>query len=246
MTPTEQLKFILTEKYISEDGDEYKVELKPGLTDLQIDELAKQVPTGQIPSEILELLKFANGFEFYGLEEITFDGIGQFGFEEFFPNSVQLAGDGFGNFWVLDVNKNGNWGNVFYVCHDPAVIVKHSDNLTQFIEHVNAFGKNGNQSNLDIIHEKIVMDVWSKDNGFIQLEIARKSNDTTLKNFALSLPDNFVIADLRNKENQSGFAWGKFGPNIVNAKRHESELIWGIEKPIKKSFFSKLFGTKQK
>lgn len=35
---------------------------------------------------------------FFGLlEEVTFDGIGQFGFEEFFPNSVRLAGDGFGN-----------------------------------------------------------------------------------------------------------------------------------------------------
>ena len=94
---------------------------------------------------------------FFGLlEEVTFDGIGQFGFEEFFPNQVQLAGDGFGNFWILDINKNGNWGNVFYVCHSPAVIIKHSDNLTQFIEHVNEFGKNGKKSNLDIIHEEVV------------------------------------------------------------------------------------------
>jgi hypothetical protein len=242
MTPTEKLKSILTEQYISEDGDEYKVELKNGLTDEQIDGLAKGLPTEKVPTEIRELLKFASGFEFFGLEEVTFDGVGQFGFEEFFPHSVQLAGDGFGNFWILDVDKNGNWGNVFYVCHDPAVIVKHSDNLTQFIEHVNDFGKNGNKSNLDIIHEKVVMDIWGKDNGFIELETARQSSDTTLKNFALSLPDNFVVADLRNKLNQSGFAWGKFGPKINNTKRHETELIWGIEKPIKKGLLSRLFG----
>ena len=37
MSPTEKLKSILTEKYISEDGDEYKVELKSGSTDQQID-----------------------------------------------------------------------------------------------------------------------------------------------------------------------------------------------------------------
>ncbi len=242
MTATEQLKSILTEKYVSEDGDEYKVELKQGLTDQQIHELAERLPTGQIPAEIRELLKFASGFEFYGLEEVNFDGVGQFGFEEFFPHSVQLAGDGFGNFWILDVDKNGNWGNVFYVCHDPAVVVKHSDNLTQFIKHVNDFGKNGNKSNLDIIHERVVMDIWSKDNGFIELEIARQSNDTTLKNFALSLPDIFVIADLRNKPNQSGFAWGKFGANIDKAKRHETDLIWGLEKIEKKGFLAKLFG----
>ncbi len=94
MTPTEKLTSILTEQYISEDGDEYKVELKEGLTNQQIDELVKRLPTGQIPPEIRELLQFASGFEFFGIEEITFDGVGQFGFEEFFNNSVQLAGDG--------------------------------------------------------------------------------------------------------------------------------------------------------
>lgn len=244
MTPTEQLKSILAEQYVSEDGDEYKVELKQGLTDQQIDELAEGLPAEQIPTEIRELLKFASGFEFYGLEEVTFDGVGEFGFEEFFPHSVQLAGDGFGNFWILDVDKSGNWRNVFYVCHDPAVVVKHSEDLTQFIEHVNDFGKNGNKSNLNIIHEKVVMDIWSKDNGFIELESARQSNDTALKTFAISLPDNYVIADLRSKPIKSGFAWGKFGPNIDKARRHDTELIWGIEKPEKKGFLSNLFGRK--
>jgi hypothetical protein len=82
-----------------------KLNLNPDQQTNKLIELAKEAPTGQIPNEIRELLKFANGFEFYGLEEVTFVGISQFGFEEFFPNSVQLAGDGFGNFWILDVNK---------------------------------------------------------------------------------------------------------------------------------------------
>jgi cell wall assembly regulator SMI1 len=243
MTVTEKLKSLLTEQYVTEDGDECKIELLPGLTDEEIDNLAKGVPSGQIPNDIRELLKFASGFEFSGLEEITFNGIGQFGFEEIFPNSVQLAGDGFGNFWILDIDQKGNWGQVFYVCHDPAVVVKHSDNLSEFIQHVDDFGKNGNTSNLDIIHEKSVMEIWQDDNNFIELDNVRQSSDTTLKEFALSLADNFVIADLRNKPNKSGFAWGKFGPKIENAVRHSSELLWAIEKPIKKGgFLSKLFG----
>ncbi len=243
MTVTEKLKSLLTEQYFSEDGDEYKIELLPGLTDQEIDNLAKGIPSGQIPNDIRELLKFASGFEFSGLEEITFNGIGEFGFEEIFPNSVQLAGDGFGNFWILDIDQNGTWGNVFYVCHDPAVVIKHSNNLSEFIQHVDDFGKNGKSSNLDIIHEKSTMEIWQDDNNFIELENARQSSDTTLKEFALSLVDNFVIADLRNKPNKSGFAWGKFGPKIENAVRHKSELLWALEKPIKKGgFLSKLFG----
>lgn len=244
MRATEQLKSLLNENYESEDGDKYKIELKQGLTDLQIDEFAKKLPNRKIPNDIIELLKFSSGFNFYGLEEITFDGVGQFGFEEFFPNSVLLAGDGFGNFWILDIHKNGDWGNVFYVCHDPAVVVKHSENISEFIKHVDEFGKNGRTSNLDIIHEKTVMEIWNQNDGFIELEIARKSNDLNLKNFALKLPDNYVIADLRNKQNKSGFAWGKFGPNIDNAIRDNDELVWGIEKPIKKGFLSKIFGKK--
>lgn len=237
MTSLEQLKSILHEQYVSEDDEKYKVELKPGLTDQQIDKLATQLPSGQIPIEIRELLKFTSGFEFFSPEEVTFDGIGQFGFENIFPNSVQLAGDGFGNFWILDVDDKGNWANVFYVCHDPAVVVKHSENLAEFIKHIHEFGKEGSQSNLDIIHEKTVMEIWSKDNGFIELDQTRDSNDTILKNFALKLPDNFVIADLRNKPNKTGFAWGKFGPNIDNAVRHETNFSWVLKKQRKNLFF---------
>ncbi|MFM2386947.1 MAG: hypothetical protein RL660_1704 [Bacteroidota bacterium] len=233
MTAIAQLKSILKERYVSEDGEPYKLELKAGLTDQAIDSLAKALPTQKIPAEIRELLKFSSGFEFFGLDEVSFTDIDFFAFEAFFPHTVELAGDGFGNFWILDIEQDGKWGNVFFVCHDPAVIVKHSDNLAQFIAHVHEFGKKGTKSNLSIIHDKVVMDISEKNDGFIALAIARQSSDTTLKNFALSLPDNYVIADLRNKPNQSGFAWGKFGPDIAGAKRHKTELIWGVEKPSK-------------
>jgi cell wall assembly regulator SMI1 len=243
MTATEQLKSLLNENYISEDGDEYQIELLPGLTDNEIDNLSKDLPTGQIPNDVRELLRFTKGFEFYGIDEITFDGVGQFGFENIFPHSVQLAGDGFGNFWILDVDNKGNWGNVFYVCHDPAVVVKHSDNLAEFIKHIHEFGKSGKESTLDIIHEKSVMDIWGDSNGgFSDIIQAKNSNDTSLKTFAAQLPDNFVIADLRNKPNKTGFAWGKFGPDVDNAVRYNDELLWGFEKKAKKGLLSKLFG----
>ncbi|WP_132225926.1 hypothetical protein [Pedobacter sp. ok626] len=65
--------------------------------------------------------------------------------------------------------------------------------------------------NLDIIHEEVVFNIWQEDNGFIELKHARQDGDPTLKTFAQSLPDNFVIADLRNQSNQNGFSWGKLG-----------------------------------
>lgn len=242
MTALEQLKTIVNNHYETEDGDEYQAELKQGLTDEQIEKLAKQLPSGHIPNDVRELLKFASGFEFSGLDDITFDGVGQFGFENVFPHSIQLAGDGYGNFWVLDVGSKGTWGHVYYVCHDPAVVVKHSEDLTEFLKHVDEFGRKRSESHLDIIHEKTVMTIWSGDNGFVEVGQGRTSMDTTLKTFATQLPDNFLIADLRNKPNGAGFAWGKFGPNIDNAVRHKQELLWGFEKQKKKALLSKLFG----
>jgi len=53
------------------------------------------------------------------------------------------------------------------------------------------------------------------------------------------ISEDFVIADLIDEQIQSGFAWGKFGPNIDKVKRHQTELIWGIEKS---KDLSKLFG----
>ena len=241
MTVTDQLKSLLNNTYVSEDGDSYKIGLLKGMTDGEIDNLAAGLPTGYIPNNVRELLRFARGFEFYGFEEITFDGVGQFGFENIFPSSVQLGHDGFGNFWILDVDSHGKWGNVFYVCHDPAVVVKHSDNLSQFLQHIDEYGKDTENSNLNVIHEKTVYEIWQGNNGFIEVSEGRNSNDTTLKDFALTLADNFMIADLRNKPNQIGFAWGKFGPSIDKAVRYGDELIWGVEKPQKKGFFSKLF-----
>jgi hypothetical protein len=251
MTALEQLKAILKETYRSEDGAEYMVELRPGLTEQRIDQLAASLPTGTIPSEVRQLLHFSSGFSFYGLDDITIDGIQEFGFENIFPNSVQLAGDGFGNFWILDVDASGSWNSVFFVCHDPAVVVLHSGSLTEFIKHIDEYGKMGRNSNLGIIHEETVMDIWQNDPGFTNINEALQSPDRVLSAFAAELPTHFVIADLRGKPNKSGFAWGKFGPKIENAVRHKTELLWGFESrgrqqksptQKKKGFFSRLLG----
>jgi len=242
MTTLEQLQSLCSKTYTSEEGEVYAMVLKPGLNEEQIKSLTNHLPTGEIPHDINELLKYTGGFEFYGLDDITFDGIGLLGFEELFPYSVQLAGDGFGNFWILDINKKGQWGHVFFVCHDPAVVVKQSENLAQFIQHIDEFGALGSQSTLDIIHEKTVMEIWEKDHELIPLETAKNAKDHELKTFALSLPDHYVIADLRNQDNQKGFAWGKYGADLQKTIRHDTELLWGIEKKVKKSFLSKLLG----
>ena len=237
MTPLENLKSMLSREYLSEDKEVYQVQLLDGMTDSEIEDYRSSLPSGHLPAEINELLKFARGFELGAFEEFRFDSYGEFGFEEMFPHSIPLASDGFGNFWILDVDSMGNWKEVYYMCHDPAVLVKHSENLADFIGHVNEFGLRLRDSHLDQVHEKIVMDIWREKPGTLALDEKEYSFSEAI---TAQLPEAFVVADLTDKPVGAGFAWGKFGAN-AKIIRVEDKPIWIIEKKIKRGFLSRLF-----
>ena len=238
MNPKQQLKSILNNEYESEDGDLFKIELLNGMSKKDIQEYKKHLPNNSLPSEIEELLEFCKGFEFFGMDEVRFDSFGHFGFEEVFPNSVQLAGDGFGNFWILDIDSKGNWNSVYYVCHDPAVIIKQSENLSEFIEQINEFGISQNDSILEIIHEQVVWDIWSEKLG----GMLDDGSNYNLK--SSQLPESFLIADLNNKPIKTGFSWAISGPKTIIV-RPTDDPIWIVENKVKQSFFSRLFGKKK-
>lgn len=235
MTALEQLKLIRDERYVTADGEPFGIILKEGLSEDQIDRLAAQLPSGRLPADIRELLRFSSGFSFAGLDEIQFDGVNQLGFENLFPASVQLAGDGAGNFWIVDVNPIGEWGSVFFVSHDPAVVFKQSEDLCEYLQQIDELGKKPDQATLSLFLERTMMRIEGQDDGFLDMASARSSADIVLREFAAGLPDHFVVADLRGKPIQTGFAWGKYGPDIGNTVRHERELLWGFETKGKKA-----------
>lgn len=230
MRPLEQLNTMLHEKYQTNKQEEYTVELMPGLSDQEIDTIAKHLRTKHIPEDIRELLQFSSGFLFYGLDAITFDGTRDFEIYNLIPNSIRIAGDGYGNYWVLDVDNQGNWGSVFYVCTDPAVIVKQSENLTEFLQQLHEYGKETRKSSIDMVHEIVVNDIWNREDGLIPRDEARYSEDEELRAFAEQLPYNYYIGDLRNQPVGAGFAWGKFSTDPRGIIRYREGYLWGIEK----------------
>ncbi|MBO9152393.1 SMI1/KNR4 family protein [Chitinophaga sp. GCM10012297] len=236
MKPLEQLKAMLGKTYENEDGEEYSIELQPGLSDEEINALRQRLPGNFIPAEIEELLRFAGGFEFYAMEEGRFDSL-EFGMEDLFPHAIQLCGDGFGNFWIVDINASGEWGPVYYVCHDPAVLVKHSNNLAEFIAHLDEYGRLLEKSHLDQVHEKIVFDIWETKNGIME---QYEKDPGFPPEFIRTLPKLFMIADLTNAPNGAGFAWGKYGPN-TRIIRFEDKPVWVVEKKVKQGFLHWLF-----
>ncbi len=240
MKPIEQLKLLLNKKYESEDGDEFTVELLPGLNDSEITAFKQTLPHQHLPADIEELLRFSRGFDFSAFDTIQFTAYGEFGFEDLFPKSIQLTGDGLGNFWVLDIDNAGHWGAIYYVCHDPAVVVKNSESLAQFIQHLDQYASNESPSDMITIDDQTVFDIWENPNGI--MEQYNKTPDFT-EDFMKQLPELMMIADLTSAKNKIGFAWGKYGANN-KILRYEDKPIWVIEKKRKKGFFERLFGGK--
>ncbi|MFA0964121.1 SMI1/KNR4 family protein [Roseivirga sp. BDSF3-8] len=236
MNPSDKLKSIQDHLYTSEDGDQYTIELLGGMKSKEIQNLKNSLPNQYLPPEIEELLTFSKGFIFNELDEIRFDAFGYFGFEEVFPYSIQLAGDGFGNFWILDIDSEGNWKEVYYVGHDPAVIVKHSENLSQFIAHIDEFGIAGENSHLATIHDQAVYQIWNEESGMMEDDTGSYLFETPKE-----LPESYWIANLKDKPIGTGFAWGKFGHG-AEIVRPGDDPIWVIEKKKRQGFFYKLFG----
>ncbi len=238
----EIIKKLKTSTFKDEDGENYQLDFQEGLTESEIEELSKSFPNETINPELIEILKETKGWDGYGIGQIDFSSIGHFGFYELSPNSVTIGHDGFGNFWILDILLDGALGNVYYACHDPAVFIKYSNNLNEFLNSLVEFYESPTENYLDEIHEKVVYDIWKSGGRIYEKQdflIQNESFNEFLRDYE---GDEWVIADLRNSKNKDGFAWGKFGPNNLE-KRHPRELIWIIKKK-KKSFFGRLFNKK--
>ncbi|MGX5820238.1 SMI1/KNR4 family protein [Chitinophaga lutea] len=230
MRPLEQLKLMLNEKYQTNKKEEYTIELMPGLPDEEIDAIARQLRTSHIPDEIRELLQFSSGFLFYGLDAITFDGTIEFEHRSLIPKPIHIAGDGYGNSWVLDVAQDGTWGPVFYVSMDPAVLVKQAENLTEFLQQLHEFGKETRKSSIGMVQEIVVNDIWNREDGLVSRDEAIDNGDEAMAIFVGQLPYNVYIGDLRNKPIGTGFAWGKFGGDPRSVIRNREGHIWAVEK----------------
>ncbi|MHC8948018.1 SMI1/KNR4 family protein [Sphingobacterium hungaricum] len=235
MTLKEKLIYISESLYRNEEDENYQIELLEGMSHEEIQNFRNKLPNQYLQEDVEELIRFSSGFEFEPLEEVRFDNFAIFGREELFPNSIQLAGDGFGNFWILDIDSKGNWNSVYYVCHDPAVVVKQAENLSEFLDQINDLGNNFENALINVIHEEKAFEIWKKKS-----EILKNNRSNYSSPLNTETPDSYIIADLKNQPNGSGFIWGLSGAN-TKIIRPTDEPIWIVENKEKRGFFSKLF-----
>lgn len=223
---------------VDEDGNITTLKLRPGLSPESISAIETKLPCA-IPNHVRELLEYTAGFDNGPLDDFDFTGSLSFEYKDMFPYALPIAGDGFGNFWVIDVtSESKDWGPVFYACHDPAVIVYQADNLENFIKDFLRFANPPHQADLDKVHEEYSMTIWRHNPNVMDYQSCMTSPDKSLQEFAALLDETFQFIDLRNAKLGDGFSWGRYGyPQII--KRFKEELIFAYQ--IRKSFWQKLF-----
>jgi hypothetical protein len=152
------------------------------------------------------------------------------------PRGLELVTDLCGNPWVIDVGPRGNWGRVFYVSHDPPLIAYQAPDLATFLSDVFLFCTDI-QSSLFIAadSEKIQQVPLVKAASF------RHRGDPVIQEFASTLEDRDLIADLREERPRIGFSWQALGGDL---RRHSTELLFGLTNPSRGclSVFRGLFG----
>lgn len=188
-----------------------QVELLPGLNEEKIESLASRV-AGSVPNEVKELLRRMTGFHCESnskmiLEFVDFTGDGvDLGMEELFPHLHGIAGDGSGNVLVADLQADSTeWGPIYYVSHDPPVVIFQSPNLKHCLQEVSKF-LSGHPSSIEEVHEGKKFGIRPDDPFAIPHQTALESQDRVIREFAQLVGPGFVLHDLRGAEPGKGSA----------------------------------------
>ncbi len=215
---------------MNEDGIHSEFKLLPPLSDQELATLSSNVPC-PIPADILGVLKFARGFDGTWLGEVSFAGQPEaFGLDWIFPHLLELARDGLGNSWVMDLTEDSvSWGPIFFACHDAPVIVFQTDNLLHFVQEVIRDGNKPWQSEINDVWDSLSDVIWAENPGVLSFAHCVQSSDPEIRTFAESLDETWQIIDLRNPVLGDGFSWGRYGPKTV-VKRFGSRRIFAYQK----------------
>jgi hypothetical protein len=215
---------------VNEDGIASDFRLLPPMSEKELAVVSSNLPC-PIPKDSRELLMFASGFEGTWLGSISFAPAHESpGFERIFPYAVELANDGAGNYWVVDLTKDSKfWGPIFYACHDAPVIVYQTDNLLQFVQEAIRGSKKPWMSEIHDIQGRLSDQIWADNPGVLSYSHCVVSSDPEVKSFAESLDETWLFIDLRNPVLGDGFSWGRYGPKTA-VKRFGEKRLFAYQK----------------
>jgi SMI1 / KNR4 family (SUKH-1) len=171
-----------------------------------------------LPDELRAVLAHTARVDGSGVGTIDFTGRAMdYEDRDLFPAGLPIAGDGAGNFWVLDVVPGAREQvAVFFASHDPPVVVYESDGLGGWLARV----LEGAAPPTELASKAPLLEHGA----------ALVTGDDELSAFASALTERFVFADLRSAEPGLGFEWGRFGPR-TEVRRHGFVRLFALAPP---------------
>jgi cell wall assembly regulator SMI1 len=210
------IRTAISEDLTHQDGESVQIDKIPPLSPAEIDAFGASLPC-PLPSDIRELLAFCRGFEGATADVVDFTGQRcNFGHEAIFPHGLPIAGDGFGNFWVVDLLPTStHWGPIYFACHDAPVVLLQSPSLEHFLLELFRCNRPPYKSLVNDVHDDRLFNVWRTNPGVISQADCLGSGDQALRSFASGLAPSFQIVDLRKADVGFGFSWGRYGPDTI-------------------------------
>lgn len=243
MTPLQALRELQSRSLVTvEEGEPCDAELLPGMSQGEIDRFEERVGA-PLPAEIRELLEAAGGVE-VDSDLLAWNGgvAGQY-IPGAFPCSIPVLEDGCGNSWDVDIDaQTGKWGAVYFLCHDPAVVVLQAESLADFIvQFADDSCQPEREGSLYHISERLVNKVWDTGGGTLGASQLRMSADPVLRRAASGVDGEGLVCDMRRAGMGEGFAWGRYGPR-TRVMRPGPEPVWVIDRPAGARKWWKLWG----
>ncbi len=224
-----------------DEGEAIFGKLLSGLSRSEMQQLQDHVPC-QIPAKIMDLLSLTRGLE-PAFDSIDFSGLSlkdSFEMKGLFPYGLPVAGDGLGNFWVLDLSPQSKvWGPVFYVCQNPAVAVCQARSLEEFITQVVSFASLEEGSMINHVYDICAAQIWADNPSVVKPENLMHPGDPDLGLFVQSLKKGYLFVDLRRARVGDGISWGRFGAK-TELIRNGNQCLFAYRKS--PNFIQKLLG----
>jgi hypothetical protein len=232
MDPLEAIERARATRLVDEDGGDVELTLAPPLLPVEIERLADDVGA-PLSRELRALLEHTAGIDGGPLDTIDFTGRSLSVESEAFPTGLPIAGDGYGNFWIVDLTPDEvETAPVFFACHDAPVILYQSPGVGDFLHEVFRMLAPPHASAVDDVHEDRLFNVWRDNPGTLD-HAAALAGDDSLSAFAEELGHRFTFVDLRSAPVGMGFSWGRHGPR-TEVRRHGHERLFAYAPPEKR------------
>jgi hypothetical protein len=203
------------------------IERAPGLTPTEIDAIESEVGA-PLPPGVRTLLEHTARVDGADID-LDFAGlVDAVATEDFFPAALPIAGDGAGNFWVVEIVPGAEAAPVFFLAHDPPVLAYQSPDVGTFLHEA----LTPDASAVADVRERAVFRIWRENPGELDRATALAGDDE-LRRFAESLDDRFTFVDLRRPQVGDGFSWGRHGPR-TEMRRDGDARLYAYAAPEKK------------